>query len=226
MLIPFLRHTSIIHFLLTISISAWIADRATCSKLGNYRLVYAITQFAVLESKAYNFRVSAVATKLFDIVLLQYYAILHILYITHNVCIKTFNLFLPHPTYLLFPTVNKMPSWFHCLTEGQWGHDSRLLRAWVPTTKLKVWVPPSPVADIGLHHCPIMLSIPQASGKQEASQIEHQRRELPVKYTCVCNICDRIWENPPKRGKQFFSVSPGKALWVDFFRKNFYGRNG
>ncbi len=39
-------------------------------------------------------------------------------------------------------------------------------------------------------------------------------------------ICDRIWENPPKRGKQFFSVSPGKALRVDFFRKNFYGRNG
>ncbi len=35
------------------------------------------------------------------------------------------------------------------------------------------------------------------------------------------NICDRIWENPPKRGKRFFSVSPGKALWVDFFRKIF-----
>ncbi len=33
--------------------------------------------------------------------------------------------------------------------------------------------------------------------------------------------CDRIWENPPKRGKQFFSVSPGKALWVDFFRNIF-----
>ncbi len=32
---------------------------------------------------------------------------------------------------------------------------------------------------------------------------------------------DRIWENPPKRGKQFFSVSPGNALWVDFFRKIF-----
>ncbi len=26
-------------------------------------------------------------------------------------------------------------------------------------------------------------------------------------------------ENPPKRGKHFFSVSPGKALWVDFFQK-------
>ncbi len=32
-------------------------------------------------------------------------------------------------------------------------------------------------------------------------------------------ICDRFWENRPKRGKQFFSVSPGKALWVDFFQK-------
>ncbi len=40
------------------------------------------------------------------------------------------------------------------------------------------------------------------------------------------NICDRFWENRPKRGKQFFSVSPGKALWVDFFQKIFYGRNG
>ncbi len=30
-------------------------------------------------------------------------------------------------------------------------------------------------------------------------------------------ICDWFWENRPKRGKQFFSVSPGKALWVDFF---------
>ncbi len=39
-------------------------------------------------------------------------------------------------------------------------------------------------------------------------------------------ICDRFWENRPKRGKQIFSVSPGKALWVDFFRKIFYGRNG
>ena len=29
--------------------------------------------------------------------------------------------------------------------------------------------------------------------------------------------CDRFWKNRPKRGKQFFSVSPGKALWVDFF---------
>ncbi len=38
--------------------------------------------------------------------------------------------------------------------------------------------------------------------------------------------CDRFWENRPKRGKQIFSVSPGKALWVDFFRKFFYGRNG
>ncbi len=42
----------------------------------------------------------------------------------------------------------------------------------------------------------------------------------------ICYICDRFWENRPKRGKQFFSVSPGKALWVDFFRKFFYGRNG
>ncbi len=50
-------------------------------------------------------------------------------------------------------------------------------------------------------------------------------------YVCILvtkwmYICDRIWENPPKRGKQFFLVSPGKALWVDFFRKIFYGRNG
>ncbi len=34
-------------------------------------------------------------------------------------------------------------------------------------------------------------------------------------------ICDRFWENRPKRGKQFFSVSPVKALWVDFFEKFF-----
>ncbi len=34
-------------------------------------------------------------------------------------------------------------------------------------------------------------------------------------------IFDRFWENRPKRGKQFFSVSPGKALWVVFFR-NFF----
>ncbi len=33
--------------------------------------------------------------------------------------------------------------------------------------------------------------------------------------------CDRFWENRPKRGKQFFSVSLGKASWVNFFRKNF-----
>ena len=32
-------------------------------------------------------------------------------------------------------------------------------------------------------------------------------------------ICDRFGENRPKRSKQFFSASPGKALWVDFFRK-------
>ena len=30
-------------------------------------------------------------------------------------------------------------------------------------------------------------------------------------------ICDRFWEIRPKRGKQFFSVSRGKAFWVDFF---------
>ncbi len=40
------------------------------------------------------------------------------------------------------------------------------------------------------------------------------------------HICDRFWGNRPKRGKQFFSVSPGKALWADFFQKKFYGRNG
>ncbi len=34
--------------------------------------------------------------------------------------------------------------------------------------------------------------------------------------------CDRFWENRPKRGKQFFSVSPGKALWVDFFQKKLW----
>ncbi len=39
-------------------------------------------------------------------------------------------------------------------------------------------------------------------------------------------ICDRFLENPPKRGKQFFPVSPVKALWVDFFQKKNYGRNG
>ncbi len=39
--------------------------------------------------------------------------------------------------------------------------------------------------------------------------------------TSCTRICDRFWENRPKRGKQFFSVSPGKALWVDFFRKIF-----
>ncbi len=42
----------------------------------------------------------------------------------------------------------------------------------------------------------------------------------------VQHHCDRFWENRPKRGKQFFSVSPGKVIWVDFFRKFFYGRNG
>ncbi len=50
-----------------------------------------------------------------------------------------------------------------------------------------------------------------------------------IKHSDSCNkyyICDRIWENPPKGGKQFFSESPGKALWVDFFQKFFYGRNG
>ncbi len=35
------------------------------------------------------------------------------------------------------------------------------------------------------------------------------------------HICDRFWEDRPIRGKQFFLVSPGKALWVDFFRKIF-----
>ena len=30
-----------------------------------------------------------------------------------------------------------------------------------------------------------------------------------------------VWENRPKRGKQFFSVSLGQALWVDFF-ENFF----
>ncbi len=44
----------------------------------------------------------------------------------------------------------------------------------------------------------------------------HDANNLNTSY----DICDRIWENPPKRGKQFFSVSPCKALWVDFFRKN------
>ncbi len=34
-------------------------------------------------------------------------------------------------------------------------------------------------------------------------------------------ICDRFWENRPKSGKQFFSVSPGKALWGQFFSKIF-----
>ncbi len=35
----------------------------------------------------------------------------------------------------------------------------------------------------------------------------------------VSIICDRFWENRPKRGQQFFPVSPGKALRVDFFQK-------
>ncbi len=41
------------------------------------------------------------------------------------------------------------------------------------------------------------------------------------KITTIAQVanCDRFWENRPKRGKQFFSVSPGKALWVDFFSK-------
>ncbi len=33
------------------------------------------------------------------------------------------------------------------------------------------------------------------------------------KFT-MYTICDRFWENRPKRGKQFFSVSLGKALWL------------
>ncbi len=33
-------------------------------------------------------------------------------------------------------------------------------------------------------------------------------------------IFTRLWlVKPPKRGKQFFSVSPGKALWVDLWQK-------
>ncbi len=32
------------------------------------------------------------------------------------------------------------------------------------------------------------------------------------------NKCDRIWENPPKRGKQFFSVSPGKIFMAEMDR--------
>ena len=35
------------------------------------------------------------------------------------------------------------------------------------------------------------------------------------------SICDRFWENPPKRGECFCSVSPVKAARVNFFQKSF-----
>ncbi len=41
-----------------------------------------------------------------------------------------------------------------------------------------------------------------------------------VNYSVPCYMLyDRFWENLPKRDKQFFSVSPGKALWVDLKKK-------
>ncbi len=36
-------------------------------------------------------------------------------------------------------------------------------------------------------------------------------------------ICDRFWENPPKRGKQFFSVSPGRFFFKKFLWQKWIG---
>ncbi len=46
---------------------------------------------------------------------------------------------------------------------------------------------------------------------------------MDMTIICPCTpsrtfICDRFWENQPKLSEQFFSVSQGKALWVDFFK--------
>ena len=32
-------------------------------------------------------------------------------------------------------------------------------------------------------------------------------------------MCDQLGGNQPKRGEQFYSVSTGKALWVNIFQK-------